>query len=158
MSASDFAWPVTSLRNMPATQPPTIGDAVIFEFITARAYALLIVLGTGQPGALFGASVESWIDLSTPTVRVLSALVAVPGGAAGGTHSDAVWVYRHILAACILIACGHFICSRRHWRYRSEHLSGSLSAATGGVEKRRSMARRARAAACAPGSEECTIR
>ena len=79
---------------MPATQPPTIGDAVMFEFITASAYALLIVLGTGQPETLFGASVESWIDLSTPTVQILFALVPVPDGAAGGAHSDTVWIYR----------------------------------------------------------------
>lgn len=119
---------------------PTIGDAVTLEFITTSAYALLIILGTGQPGSLFGASVESWIDFSAPTVRILLALVPVPDSAAGGAHSDAAWVYRHILAACIIIACGHFICSCRHWRSWSEHLSGFLSAASGCVEKRRSIA------------------
>lgn len=125
---------------MPAPHHPTIGDAVLFEFIMTSAYALLIIIGTGQPETFFGMAVEKWIDLCVPTVEVLFALVPVPDGVADGAHSDAVWVYRHILAACILIACGHFVCSRRHWRYWSGHLKGRLSAATGCPQSRFSIA------------------
>jgi len=125
---------------MPDTHHPTIGEAVLFEFVIASAYALLIIIGTGQPETFFGMAVEKWINLFVPAVRALFALVPVPDGIAEGSRSDAVWVYRHILAACILIACGHFACSRRHWRYWSETLKGHLSAAPGCPESRSSIA------------------
>lgn len=80
---------------MPATHHPTIGDAVLFEFIMTSAYALLIIMGTGQPETLFGTAVEKWIDLFVPTVQVLFALVPLPDGVTDGAHSEAVRVYRH---------------------------------------------------------------
>ena len=125
---------------MPAKLHPKIGDAVLFEFIVTSTYSLLITIGTGQPETFLGMAVEKWIDLCAPAVQVLLVLVSVPDGVAEGTHPDAVGVYRHILAACILIACGHFVCSRRHWRNWSEHINGRLSAATACPESRTSIA------------------
>jgi len=48
-------------------------------------------------------------------VQVLFALVPVQDGVAESAHSDAVRDYRHMLAACICIACCHFVHSRRAW-------------------------------------------
>lgn len=125
---------------MPTTHHPTIGDSVLFELILASAYALLITLGAKHPETLLAAAVAGWIDFTSPAVQVVFALMPVPDGPGEGGLFDTVWVYRHILTACLLIACGHFVRSRRHWRHWGERLIGPLSAAAGRPGNRRRVA------------------
>jgi hypothetical protein len=125
---------------MPTTHHPTIGDTVFFEFMLASAYALLIILGKEHSETLLAGVVESWIDLTAPAVHVLFALVPVPDGLREGALSDTIWVYRHILVACFLIACGGFVRSHRHWRYWGDRLRGPLFAAIAGPRRRRRFA------------------
>ena len=118
----------------------TIGDVVLLELTAASAYALLISLGTGQPDTFFGMADEKLIDLFVPAVQALFALVPLPDGVAETANLNAGREYRHILAACILIACCQFVYSRRHGDNWSEHIKGRLSAAACSPESRNSTA------------------
>jgi hypothetical protein len=53
-------------------------------------------------------------------VQVLFALVPTPDKPVPGPLIEAIEDYRHILAACLLISCGCFVYSRRHWCDRGE--------------------------------------
>lgn len=77
---------------MPATDQPTIGDAVLFEFTITSAYDLLIFIGTEQPDSFFGMVVEKWIGLFVPALQLLFVLAPVPERVAESAHSDAVGV------------------------------------------------------------------
>ena len=125
---------------MPTTHHPTIGDSVLVEFILASAYALLITLGAEHPETLLAAAVAGWIDFTASAVQVVFAFAPLPDGFREGALFNAIGVYRHLLAGCLLIACGHFVRSRRHWRHWGERLIGPLSAATGRPGNRRRIA------------------
>jgi hypothetical protein len=109
----------------------TIGDVVLFEFVVTSVYALFVIMGVMQPETLLGVMVGDWIDFTAPAVQVLIPPVPVPDGFGEGALFAAIGVYRHILAACFVIACGCFARSRRHWRYWGERIRGRLSTATG---------------------------
>ena len=115
------------LHEMPTTHHPTIGDSVLLEFMMASTYSLLITLGIGHHETLLAAAVARWLDFTAPAVEVIFALVALPDGLREGAHLDAIGVYRHVLAACVLIACGSFVWSRRHWWHWGKRLMGPLA-------------------------------
>lgn len=125
---------------MTVTHHTRIGDAVLSEFIVSSAYAFLVIMATEQPETLLGEAIFGWIGLTAPIVRIIFAIVPIPEGLNGVPPFEAIGVYRHILAACLLIAYACFVRSRRHWRYWGERISSTLFVAGGQAGSRRRVA------------------
>ena len=128
------------LTRMTITGRPTIADSTLFQFISSSAYAVLVATGAGQTHTLSGQAVSGWIDLTAPVVRIIFAVVPIPDGLNGAAALRGLGVYRHILAACLLIACVCFIRSCGYWHYWGERLASALSSTVRPAGSRRLIA------------------
>jgi len=115
------------LTRMTIPSRPTIADSTLFQFISSSTYAVLVATDAGQTHTLSGQAVSRWLDLTAPVVRIIFAIVPIPDGINGAAALHGLGVYRHILAACFLIACVCFICSCGYWHYWGKRLAGALS-------------------------------
>ena len=116
---------------------PTIEEAVFFELALTSSYALLISMGVQQPDTLLGQVVEGWIDLTASAVRVALVLVPAPSDLSENAAREGIATYRHILSACLLIACACFMHTRQTWSRWAERMTSTVLAATAGADSRR---------------------
>lgn len=111
----------------------TIGHAIRFEFELTLGYAVLIIVFADRTGSFAGVALHHWIMLTAPVAEMILFSLPDPPGwtarrlAAGGV--DAVMMYRHILAFCLLAAGMCLLTTQRSWSVRASQLSMAMDRA-----------------------------
>jgi hypothetical protein len=117
-------------RHPPARdQHPTVADAVLFGFRVSVVYAVLIIVFADAESSV-GALVRSWIEMTSRTFQMVFAFVPEPARSTGADISSGITTYRHVLAACLLIATASFVASQSHWPYWAAQLRDRLRRAS----------------------------
>jgi hypothetical protein len=111
-------------RHAPAgDQHPTVADAVLFGFRVSVVYAVLIIVFADAESSV-GELVRSWIEMTSRIFQMIFAFVPEPTRSTGADISSGITTYRHVLAACLLIATASFVASQSHWPYWAAQLRG----------------------------------
>jgi hypothetical protein len=90
----------------------SIGSATVAEAEICLGYAAIILLALGSDGTA-AAFARGWIHVSSGFTDALLVLVPVPDVAP--KYSSAIAIYRHVLAASILLTGIHFLAFRKDW-------------------------------------------
>ena len=120
----------------PLANPPPIGDrhstvfdAVLRQFTISVAYALVIVCVDAE--GYISELVQGWIEMTAGIVGIVFVLVPESARSVGAGWPNGVGVYRHVLAASLVIATASFVGSRSHWPYWAAQLRGRLRRVSG---------------------------
>ena len=89
-------------------------------------YTVFIGIFSNYPSTSIGRSTLSWIHRNQPISDVVAPALE-PRGRLSETIREEVAIYRHVLAASLLIAILSFVGSRKHWRLWATLMRGALN-------------------------------
>jgi hypothetical protein len=103
---------------------------VLFGFRASVVYAVAVI-GFADAESSVGEIVRRWIEMTSRILQVVFAFVPEPARSTGADISSGITTYRHVLAACLLIATASFVASRSHWPYWATQLRDRLRPVSG---------------------------